>query len=219
MPVKAGSVTKPVPGSDIRILDRAGNELPAGREGAITLKLPLPPGSLPTLWGDDERYRRAYLSRYEGHYLTGDSGYLDEDGYLFVMGRTDDVINVAGHRLSTGSMEAVVASHPAVAECAVIGVADRLKGQLPRGFVTLKAGADIPEDQLRAELVAMVREDIGPVAAFRDVSIVDGLPKTRSGKILRRTMRAIADGRDEAVPATIEDPAVLEAIRPALRSS
>nr|WP_206792665.1 propionyl-CoA synthetase [Amycolatopsis sp. MtRt-6] len=217
MAVKAGSATKPVPGWDVRILDQAGGELPAGREGAITVKLPLPPGSLPTLWGADERYREAYLSRYEGHYLTGDSGYFDEDGYLFVMGRTDDVINVAGHRLSTGSMEAVLAAHPAVAECAVIGVADQLKGQLPRGFVVLKSGADIAPEQLRDELVAMVRRDIGPVAAFRDVSIVDALPKTRSGKILRKTMRAIADGRDEAVPSTIEDPSVLEAIRAALR--
>jgi len=219
MDVKPGSATKPVPGWDVRILDQAGDELPAGREGAITVKLPLPPGSLPTLWGDDERYREAYLSRYDGFYLTGDSGYLDEDGYLFVMGRTDDVINVAGHRLSTGSMEAVLASHPAVAECAVIGVADQLKGQLPRGFVVLKAGEDIPAEQLRDELVAMVRRDIGPVAAFRDVSIVDALPKTRSGKILRKTMRAIADGRDEAVPSTIEDPSVLDAIRAALRTS
>ncbi|ATY14859.1 propionyl-CoA synthetase [Amycolatopsis sp. AA4] len=217
MPVKPGSATKPVPGWDVRILDQAGEELPAGREGAITLKLPLPPGSLPTLWGDDERYREAYLSRYPGYYLTGDSGYLDEDGYLFVMGRTDDVINVAGHRLSTGSMEAVLASHPAVAECAVIGVADQLKGQVPRGFVVLKSGVDLPEDQLRDELVALVRRDIGPVAAFRDVSVVSALPKTRSGKILRKTMRGIADGRDEAVPSTIEDPSVLDALRAILR--
>ncbi|WP_409462476.1 propionyl-CoA synthetase [Amycolatopsis sp. GA6-003] len=217
MPVKPGSATKPVPGWDVRILDQAGEELPAGREGAITLKLPLPPGSLPTLWGDDERYREAYLSRYPGYYLTGDSGYLDEDGYLFVMGRTDDVINVAGHRLSTGSMEAVLASHPAVAECAVIGVADQLKGQVPRGFVVLKSGVELPEDQLRDELVALVRRDIGPVAAFRDVSVVAALPKTRSGKILRKTMRGIADGRDEAVPSTIEDPAVLDALRAILR--
>ncbi|MGV9292671.1 propionyl-CoA synthetase [Amycolatopsis sp. NPDC003676] len=217
MPVKPGSATKPVPGWDVRILDQAGEELPAGREGAITLKLPLPPGSLPTLWGDDERYREAYLSRYPGYYLTGDSGYLDEDGYLFVMGRTDDVINVAGHRLSTGSMEAVLASHPAVAECAVIGVADQLKGQVPRGFVVLKSGVEVPEEQLRDELVALVRRDIGPVAAFRDVSVVNALPKTRSGKILRKTMRGIADGRDEAVPSTIEDPTVLDALRAILR--
>ncbi|OLZ54216.1 propionyl-CoA synthetase [Amycolatopsis keratiniphila] len=217
MPVKPGSATKPVPGWDVRILDQAGDPLPAGREGAIAIKLPLPPGSLPTLWQDDERYHEAYLSRYEGHYLTGDSGYVDEDGYLFVMGRTDDVINVAGHRLSTGSMEAVLASHPAVAECAVIGVRDQLKGQLPRGFVVLKSGTDVDAETLKAELVALVRRDIGPVAAFRDVSIVDALPKTRSGKILRKTMRGIADGRDEQVPSTIEDASVLDALKAVLR--
>jgi propionyl-CoA synthetase len=169
------------------------------------------------LWGDDQRYIDAYLSRYDGYYLTGDSGYIDADGYLFVMGRTDDVINVAGHRLSTGSMEAVLAAHPAVAECAVIGVHDALKGQLPRGFVVLKAGADIDEQTLRDELVAAVRRDIGPVAAFREVSVVEALPKTRSGKILRKTMRGIADGRDERVPSTIEDASVLDALRPILR--
>ncbi|EME63760.1 propionyl-CoA synthetase [Amycolatopsis decaplanina DSM 44594] len=217
MPVKPGSATKPVPGWAVRILDQAGDPLPAGQEGAIAIELPLPPGSLPTLWQDDERYRESYLSRYEGYYLTGDSGYVDEDGYLFVMGRTDDVINVAGHRLSTGSMEAVLASHPAVAECAVIGVRDQLKGQLPRGFVVLKSGADVDAETLKAELVALVRRDIGPVAAFRDVSIVDALPKTRSGKILRKTMRGIADGRDEQVPSTIEDASVLDALKAVLR--
>jgi propionyl-CoA synthetase len=219
MPVKPGSATVPVPGWDVRVLDQAGEELPPGQEGAIAVRLPLPPGSLPTLWGDDERYVEAYLSRYPGHYLTGDSGYLDDDGYLFVMGRTDDVINVAGHRLSTGSMEAVLAAHPAVAECAVIGVRDQLKGQLPRGLVVLKAGADVDEATLRAELVAAVRRDIGPVAAFRDVDVVEALPKTRSGKILRKTMRGIADGREEPVPSTIEDPAVLDALRSVLRHS
>ncbi|ANN15160.1 propionyl-CoA synthetase [Amycolatopsis orientalis] len=217
MPVKPGSATKPVPGWDVRILDQAGEPLPAGKEGAIAIKLPLPPGSLPTLWQDDERYREAYLSRYDGYYLTGDSGYVDEDGYLFVMGRTDDVINVAGHRLSTGSMEAVLASHPAVAECAVIGVRDQLKGQLPRGFVVLKSGVDTDAETLKSELVALVRRDIGPVAAFRAVSIVDALPKTRSGKILRKTMRGIADGRDEQVPSTIEDASVLDALKAVLR--
>ncbi|WP_435159256.1 propionyl-CoA synthetase [Amycolatopsis sacchari] len=217
MPVKPGSATVPMPGYDVRILDQSGEDLPAGREGAIAIKLPLPPGTLPTLWGDDQRYIDAYLSRYEGFYLTGDSGYRDEDGYLFVMGRTDDVINVAGHRLSTGSMEAVLAAHPAVAECAVIGVRDELKGQLPRGFVVLKAGVEVDEDVLREELVAAVRRDIGPVAAFRQVSIVDALPKTRSGKILRKTMRGIAEGRDEPVPSTIEDPSVLDALRAVLR--
>jgi propionyl-CoA synthetase len=217
MPIKPGSPSVPVPGYDVRILDGTGAEMPHGQEGAIAIRLPLPPGTLPTLWGDDDRYVESYLSRFDGYYLTGDGGFVDEDGYVFVMGRTDDVINVAGHRLSTGSMEAVLASHPAVAECAVIGVADSLKGQLPRGFVVLKAGADIDEETLRAELVAAVRREIGPVAAFRDVSVVEGLPKTRSGKILRKTMRGIANGRDEPVPSTIEDPGVLDALRPILR--
>jgi propionyl-CoA synthetase len=217
LPIKPGSPSVPVPGYDVRILDANGAEMPRGAEGAIAIRLPLPPGTLPTLWGDDDRYVESYLSHYPGYYLTGDGGYVDEDGYVYVMGRTDDVINVAGHRLSTGSMEAVLASHPAVAECAVIGVADALKGQLPRGFVVLKAGVEISEETLREELVAAVRRDIGPVAAFRDVSVVDGLPKTRSGKILRKTMRGIANGRDEPVPSTIEDPAVLDALRPVLR--
>jgi propionyl-CoA synthetase len=216
LPIKPGSPSVPVPGYDVRILDGAGEEVPRGTEGAIAIRLPLPPGTLPTLWGDDDRYVESYLTRYPGYYLTGDGGYIDEDGYVYVMGRTDDVINVAGHRLSTGSMEAVLASHPAVAECAVIGVSDAVKGQLPRGFVVLKAGVEISEAVLRDELVAAVRRDIGPVAAFRDVSVVDGLPKTRSGKILRKTMRGIANGRDEPVPSTIEDPAVLDALRPVL---
>ncbi len=216
MPIKAGSPTVPVPGFDVRVLGPHGDELGAGQEGAICLKLPMPPGTLPTLWGDDDRYVESYLSRYDGYYLTGDGGYRDEDGYLFVMGRTDDVINVAGHRLSTGSMEAVLAGHPAVAECAVIGVYDPLKGQVPRGLVVLKAGAEVDPAVLRDELVAAVRSAIGPVAAFKDVDIVPGLPKTRSGKILRKSMRSIADGRDEPVPSTIEDPAVLEALRPVL---
>jgi propionyl-CoA synthetase len=217
MPIKPGSPTVPVPGYDVRILGPDGTPLPAGQEGAIAIRLPLPPGTLPTLWGDDERYVQSYLSAYPGYYLTGDGGYIDEDGYVYVMGRTDDVINVAGHRLSTGSMEAVLASHPAVAECAVIGVHDPLKGQLPRGFVVLKAGVEIAEETLRDELVAAVRREIGPVAAFRDIAVVDGLPKTRSGKILRKTMRGIANGRNEPVPSTIEDPAVLDALRPILR--
>ncbi|TDQ04311.1 propionyl-CoA synthetase [Labedaea rhizosphaerae] len=218
MPIKAGSPSVPCPGYDVRILDQSGDELPAGQEGAIAIKLPLPPGCLPTLWGDDERYVESYLSRYPGYYLTGDGGYVDADGYVYVMGRTDDVINVAGHRLSTGSMEAVLAAHPAVAECAVIGVRDSLKGQLPRGFVVLKAGVEISEEKLREELVAAMRAEVGPVAAFRDVSVVDGLPKTRSGKILRKTMRGIADGRDEPVPSTIEDASVLDALRLILRA-
>jgi propionyl-CoA synthetase len=216
--VKPGSATVPVPGWDVRILDPEGGEQAAGQQGAIAITLPLPPGSLPTLWNDDQRYVEEYLSRYDGYYLTGDGGYRDEDGYLFVMGRTDDVINVAGHRLSTGEIEAVLAAHPAVAECAVIGVPDTLKGQHARGLVVLKAGADIDEDTLRAELVDAVRREIGPVAAFRDVDIVAGLPKTRSGKILRKTLRGIAEGRDEPVPSTIEDPGVLDQLRPILRA-
>jgi propionyl-CoA synthetase len=216
LPVKPGSASVNLPGWNVQVLDQAGSQQPAGEEGAIAIKLPLPPGALPTLWGDDQRYIDAYLSRYDGYYLTGDSGYIDADGYIYVMGRTDDVINVAGHRLSTGSMEAVLAAHPAVAECAVIGVHDELKGQLPRGFVVLKAGVHIDEQTLRDELVDAVRRDIGPVAAFREVSVVEALPKTRSGKILRKTMRGIADGRDEPVPSTIEDATVLDTLRPIL---
>jgi propionyl-CoA synthetase len=197
-------------------VDPAGAEVPPGEDGAIVIGLPLPPGCLPTLWRDDERYVRDYLSAFPGNYLTGDGGRFDTDGYLYVMGRTDDVINVAGHRLSTGAMEEVLAAHPAVAECAVIGVHDPLKGQAPRGFVVLKSGAAIEPDRLAAELVAMVRDRIGPVAALRRVDVVPGLPKTRSGKILRRTMRGIADGVPEPVPSTIEDPAVLDALRPIL---
>jgi propionyl-CoA synthetase len=217
MPIKPGSPTVPVPGWDVRVLDPSGEEVPPGTEGAICVRLPLPPGSLTTLWRDDERYIASYLSAFDGYYLTGDGGYVDEDGYLYVMGRTDDVINVAGHRLSTGSMEAVVAGHPAVAECCVIGVQDELKGQVPRGLVVLKAGADVEADELRAELVQLVRDEIGAVASFKQVDVVAGLPKTRSGKILRRSLRAIADGRDEPVPSTIEDPAVLDLLRPTLR--
>jgi propionyl-CoA synthetase len=216
MPTRAGSPSVPVPGYAVRVVDGGGADVPAGAEGSIVIRLPLPPGCLPTLWNDDERYVASYLSAFPGHYLTGDGGRFDEDGYLYVMGRTDDVINVAGHRLSTGAMEEVLAAHPAVAECAVIGVADPMKGQLPRGFVVLKAGQQVDEATLAGELVAMVRERIGPVAAFRQVSVVPALPKTRSGKILRKTMRGIADGRDEPVPSTIDDPAVLDALRPVL---
>lgn len=217
MPIKPGSATLPAPGFNVQVLDADGSRVPFGTEGAIVIGLPLPPGALVTLWGDDARYINEYLRTYPGHYLTGDSGYFDEEGYLFVMGRTDDVINVAGHRLSTGAMEEVLAAHPAVAECAVIGVRDTLKGQLPRGLVVLKAGVNVDEDALRAELVGAIRRNIGPVAAFRHVSIVAALPKTRSGKILRRTMRGIADGRDEPVPSTIEDGAALAAVREVLR--
>jgi propionyl-CoA synthetase len=216
LPTKAGSPSLPSPGFRVRVVDEAGDDLPPGEDGSIVLRLPLPPGCLPTLWQDDERYVRSYLSAFPGNYLTGDGGRFDDDGYLYVMGRTDDVINVAGHRLSTGAMEEVLAGHPAVAECAVIGVGDPLKGQVPRGFVVLKAGSS--GSGVEAELVALVRTQIGAVASLRRVDVVTALPKTRSGKILRRTMRAIADGRDEAVPSTIDDPAVLDALRPVLRS-
>ncbi|WP_018656496.1 propionyl-CoA synthetase [Actinomadura flavalba] len=217
LPVKAGSPSVPVPGFDVRVLGPDGSPVPAGTDGDIVLRLPLPPGTLPTLWQDDERFVESYLTEHPGHYLTGDGGHLDEDGYLWVMGRTDDVINVAGHRLSTGAMEEVIAAHPAVAECAVIGVADPLKGQVPRGLVVLKAGVEAGADEVAAELVARVRAQIGPVAALREVSVVPALPKTRSGKILRATLRGIADGTDVAIPPTIEDPTVLEALRPLLR--
>lgn len=217
MPIKPGSPSVPVPGYDVRVVDGEGNDLPAGQDGAIVIGLPLPPGTLPTLWGDDQRYIDSYLSVFPDCYTTGDGGFIDEDGYVYVMGRTDDVINVAGHRLSTGSMEAVVASHPMVAECAVIGVHDDLKGQVPRAFVVLKSGAEIDPAQLQAEIVASIRDQIGPVAALKEVVVVPGLPKTRSGKILRRTMRGIADGRPEPVPSTIEDLRVLDAITPMLK--
>uniref|UniRef100_A0A5Q5BPG4 Propionyl-CoA synthetase n=2 Tax=unclassified Mycobacterium TaxID=2642494 RepID=A0A5Q5BPG4_MYCSS len=215
MPVKPGSATVPMPGYDVRILHPDGSECGPNEEGAICVKLPLPPGTLPTLWGDDDRYIASYLRAFPGYYLTGDGGYVDDDGYLFVMGRTDDVINVAGHRLSTGSIEAVLAAHPAVAECAVIGVADEIKGQVPRGFVVLKSGADA--QGLEAELVAAVRDNIGAVACLKQVDVVHALPKTRSGKILRKTMRGLAEGRDEPLPSTIEDPAVLDKLHPVLR--
>jgi propionyl-CoA synthetase len=217
MPLKPGSPSVPVPGYQVDVLGETGTPVAAGQEGAICLRLPLPPGTLTTLWGDDERFVSSYLSAFEGYYLSGDGGYLDEDGYLFVMGRTDDVINVAGHRLSTGAMEAVLAGHEAVAECAVIGVADALKGQVPRALVVLRSGVDRDPDDVARELVARVRDQIGAVAALRDVTVVGGLPKTRSGKILRATMREIADGKDARVPSTIEDAGVLDTLRPVLR--
>jgi propionyl-CoA synthetase len=217
LPLKPGSSSVPVPGYDVQALDADGVALPAGQEGALCLRLPLPPGTLPTVWGDDDRFGRGYLDAFPGWYLSGDGGYLDADGYVFVMGRTDDVINVAGHRLSTGAMEAVLAAHPAVAECAVIGVADALKGQVPRGLVVLKEGVSEAPEQLVADLVALVRSEIGPVAALRQVDVVAALPKTRSGKVLRRTMREIADGGPGTVPSTVEDPEVVERLRPVLR--
>ena len=218
MPIKPGSPSVPIPGYDIKVLDETGNELPIGTEGNIAITLPLPPGTLPTLWGDDQRYIDSYLSIFPGMYASGDGGYLDEDGYVYIMGRTDDVINVAGHRLSTGSLEAVVATHELVAECAVIGVADPIKGQIPKAFVVLKSGAQVDAEVLRKEIVALVRKEVGPVAALNDVVIVPGLPKTRSGKVLRKTMRGIADGKQVDVPSTIEDVSILDILRPLLRS-
>lgn len=211
--VKPGSASKPVPGYDIQILDPEDNTpLPDGQIGSIVVKLPLPPGCLPTLWHNDEGYKRSYLSASPGYYSTADAGFKDEDGYLWIMSRTDDIINVAGHRLSTGGMEEVLAAHPDVAECAVIGVADALKGEIPVGFVVLKAGVERDESEIVKELVQMVREKIGPVAAFKTATVVKRLPKTRSGKILRGTMKKIADGTDYRMPATIDDPAILEEI-------
>ncbi|WP_353107635.1 propionyl-CoA synthetase [Gordonia sp. (in: high G+C Gram-positive bacteria)] len=212
MPIKAGSPTVPVPGYDVEIVDATGGAVAAGGEGNIVIRLPLPPGTLAGLWRDEDRFRASYLNTFEGYYLTGDSGFIDADGYVVVLGRSDDVINVAGHRLSTGSIEAVVAAHPAVAECAVIGIHDDLKGQRPSGYVVLKAGVDIDDDTLRSELVQRVRDEIGAVATFRDVTVVASLPKTRSGKILRKTMRQIVDGEEYAVPSTIEDASVLDAL-------
>jgi propionyl-CoA synthetase len=217
LPVIPGSPTRAVPGWDVRVLDSRGNELPAGDIGALVVKLPMPPGSSPTLWNADERFRETYLSAFPGYYQTADAGYLDEDDYVFVMARTDDIINVAGHRLSTGAMEEVLASHPDVAECAVIGVADELKGQLPVGFVVLKAGVERVHGEIVAEVVQLVRDRIGPVASFKTAAVVERLPKTRSGKILRGTMRRIADGEEYTTPATIDDPAILDELRDALR--
>ena len=218
MQIKPGSPTVAIPGYDIKVLDESGKELPAGTEGNIAITLPLPPGTLPTLWGDDQRYIDSYLTVFPGMYASGDGGYIDEDGYVYIMGRTDDVINVAGHRLSTGSLEAVVATHDLVAECAVIGVADAIKGQIPKAFVVLKAGAQVDAEELRKQIVALVRKEVGPVAALNEVVIVPGLPKTRSGKVLRKTMRGIADGKHVDIPSTIEDASILDILRPLLRA-
>ena len=216
LPVKPGSPTRAVPGFDVRILGEGGEEMPDGEIGAIVLKLPLPPGCLPTLWNNDAGYEGSYLSRYPGHYLTGDAGYRDDDGYLYIMSRVDDIINVAGHRLSTGAMEEVLAFHPDVAECAVVGVADAIKGEIPIGFVVTKAGVTRGEGEIVRELVERVRESIGPVAAFKIAAVVPRLPKTRSGKILRGTVKKIADGQPYNVPATIDDPAILDEMTAAL---
>jgi propionyl-CoA synthetase len=216
LPTKRGSPTRPVPGYDVRVLDDAGRELPPGRTGHLAIRLPLPPGCLRTLWQNEEGYRSAYLERFPGYYQTADAGHVDGDGYLWVMSRTDDIINVAGHRLSTGAMEEVLASHPDVAECAVTGVADALKGQVPLGFAVLNEDCRRPHPEIVAELVARVRERIGPVASFKRACVVTRLPKTRSGKVLRGTIRRIADGEPYRTPPTIDDPASLDEIREAL---
>ncbi len=213
MPIKPGSSTMAVPGFDVQILDEAGSQLGPNEQGFIAVKLPLPPSCLTTIWGDVERFKENYLETYPGYFTTGDGGYIDEDGYVFIMGRVDDVINVAGHRLSTGEMEEVVGKHPMVAECAVIGRRDELKGQLPMGFVVLKNTEGAEPNQIVEELVALVRQDIGAVAAFKEALVVARLPKTRSGKILRKTLRAMVDGDDYVVPSTIEDPASLDEIK------
>jgi propionyl-CoA synthetase len=213
LPVKPGSCAVPVPGYDVRVLTDEGAEARPGETGNVVIRLPLPPGCLPTLWNNERAYEASYLSAYPGYYLTADAGYKDEDGYLWIMSRTDDVINVAGHRLSTGAMEEVLAAHPDVAECAVVGVADALKGEGPLGLVVLKAGAHREREALVAELVELVRQRIGPVAAFKQAIPVKRLPKTRSGKIVRGTIKRIADGVPYTVPATIDDPAVLDEVR------
>ncbi|MGM0561506.1 MAG: propionyl-CoA synthetase [Pseudomonadota bacterium] len=219
LPVKPGSPTRPAPGWDLRVLDSEGKEVPRGTIGSIVGRLPMPPGTFPTLWNAQERFVKTYLSGFPGYYQTGDAGYMDEDGYVFVMARTDDIINVAGHRLSTGGIEEVLATHPDVAECAVIGVHDELKGQLPVGFLVLNAGCDRPFEEVEKEAVQLVRDGIGPVAAFKTALVVKRLPKTRSGKILRATMRQIADGARYNMPATIDDPAILEEISEVLQEA
>jgi len=218
LPVKIGSPSVAMPGYDIQILDETGNPLPPNTLGAIAVKLPLPPGTFPSLWNAEERFLKSYLNTYPGYYETGDAGLMDEDGYLYVMARTDDVINVAGHRLSTGAMEEVLANHPDVAECAVIGVSDALKGQLPVGFLCLTKGVNRPHQEIVSECVQMMRDTMGPVAAFKSAAVIDRLPKTRSGKILRATMAKIADGEPFKMPATIDDPVILDEIKIALQS-
>jgi propionyl-CoA synthetase len=218
LPVKPGSPTKCVPGYDVRVLDDANREVPRGRIGSIAIKLPMPPGCLPTLWNNDAGYEKSYLAKHPGFYLTGDAGYQDDDGYLYIMSRVDDIINVAGHRLSTGAMEEVLSGHPDIAECAVVGVADEIKGEVPVGFVVTKAGVTRPEAEIVRELVEKVRATIGPVAAFKTAAVVKRLPKTRSGKILRGTMKRIAEGAEYTLPATIDDPAILTEIAESLKT-
>ena len=217
--VKAGSAGKALPGWDVRVLDETGAEVSPGETGSIVCRLPLPPGAFPTLWQADDRFRKTYLRVYEGFYTTGDAGYMDDQGYLYVMTRTDDVINVAGHRLSTGALEEVLAMHPDVAECAVTGIADALKGQVPLGFLCLKSGVAREESAIVQECIALIREHIGPVAAFRKALIVERLPKTRSGKVLRAVLSKIADGVEYSFPATIDDPAILGEIKEKLLSA
>jgi propionyl-CoA synthetase len=217
LPVKHGSPTVAMPGYDLRVVDEASRELPADKMGSIVIKLPLPPSCLPTLWQQDDWFKQSYLAEFPGYYKTADAGFKDADGYIYVMSRTDDIINVAGHRLSTGGMEEVLSGHKDVAECAVIGIADALKGEVPCGFVVLKAGVERPVDDIERECVALVRDKIGPVAAFKLAITVARLPKTRSGKILRGTMKKIADGETWTMPATIDDPAVLDEIGAVLR--
>jgi propionyl-CoA synthetase len=218
LPVKPGSPTKAVPGWNVQVLDENCREVERGQIGTICVKLPLPPGTLPTLWQNDQRYLKSYLTDFPGYYLTADAGYMDEDGYVYIMARTDDVINVAGHRLSTGAMEEVLAKHPDVAECAVVGVEDSFKGQLPVGFIVLKAGVKRPNEEIVSEVVRMVRDLIGPVAAFKTAAVVERLPKTRSGKILRGTIQKIADNQPWKMPATIDDPVILDEIKVALET-
>ncbi|HEY2934041.1 MAG TPA: propionyl-CoA synthetase [Acidobacteriota bacterium] len=218
LPVKPGSCAAPVPGYDVRVLDAEGNEMPPGQIGNIVIKLPLPPGCLPTLWNNDAGYVKSYLSTYPGYYLTADAGYKDEDGYLWIMSRTDDIINVAGHRLSTGAMEEVLASHPDVAECAVVGVAHAMKGEVPLGLVVLKSGVARENQEIIKELIQLVRDRIGPVAFFKLATVVKRLPKTRSGKIVRGTIKKIADGVEYPIPPTLDDPAILDEIRHDLRA-
>jgi propionyl-CoA synthetase len=217
-PVKPGSAARAVPGYRIEVLDESGREVPRGRIGAIAVKLPLPPGCLPTLWNNDPGFVSSYLTDFPGYYKTADAGYMDQDDYLWIMSRTDDIINVAGHRLSTGAMEEVLAAHPDVAECAVFGVADEIKGEVPLGLLVTKAGVEREHKDIVNEVVQRVREEIGPVASFKIAAVVKRLPKTRSGKILRGTMKKIAEGVEFRTPATIDDPAILDEIREALRT-
>jgi propionyl-CoA synthetase len=218
LPIRAGSPTRPVPGFHVEILDGDGKAVPNGTEGVVAIRLPLPPGTFPTLWKNDDKFRESYLDIYPGYYFTGDGGYYDSDGYIYIMGRVDDVINVAGHRLSTGAMEEIISQHPDVAECAVVGAADSFKGQLPLGFVVLKSGVQRDPNDIVNDLVRMVRDQIGAVACFKHAVVVKRLPKTRSGKILRGTMRKIADAETYSVPSTIDDPVILEEIRDSLES-